>query len=174
MMDANFTSFLILILTSVLLFYVAANDLRELKIRNELLIVLALLFFAHALVSGRWVQLHWNIGFAALGFAFMLYWYGQGLMGGGDLKLLSVALLWTGVGCVLPFLAIMVSAALLHALLGSLGWIEVQYVNKRMKVAFAPSIAAGLIGVFMLGCLRPMPASPVIDPPSRNMPAPLR
>ncbi|MFB9269920.1 prepilin peptidase [Bradyrhizobium erythrophlei] len=156
MIDANFASFLILILTSVLLFYVAANDLRELKIRNELLIVLVVLFVAHAAVSGRWVQLHWNIAFAAAGFIFMLYWYGQGYMGGGDLKLLTVALLWTGIGCVLPFLIIMAGAALLHTLLGRLGLIQVQYAHNRMKVAFAPSIAAGLIGIFMLGCLHPM------------------
>ncbi|MEW6641874.1 MAG: prepilin peptidase [Pseudomonadota bacterium] len=155
-MDANFASQLILILTSAVLFYVAANDLRELKIRNELLIVLTVLFFAHALVSGRWVQLHWNIGLAVISFIVMLSWYGQGLMGGGDLKLLTVALLWTGTRCVLPFLVIMVGVALLHALLGYLGWIRVQHVQNRMKVAFAPSIAAGLIGVFMLGCLRPI------------------
>jgi len=156
MIDANFASLLILVLTAAVLFYVAVNDLRELKIRNELLIVLTVLFFAHAFVSGRWVQLHWNIGFALVGFIIMLYWYGQGLMGGGDLKLLTVALLWTGTRCVLPFLVIMLGVALLHSLLGRLGWIQVQYVHNRMKVAFAPSIAAGLIGVFMLGCLHPI------------------
>jgi prepilin signal peptidase PulO-like enzyme (type II secretory pathway) len=95
-------------------------------------------------------------------------------MGGGDLKLLTVALLWAGIGGVLPFLVIMVCAALLQMLAGRLGWIRVQYIDKRMKIAFAPSIAAGLIGIFMLGVLRPLPEAPVSAPSSQSMPAPLR
>jgi prepilin peptidase CpaA len=172
MMDAHFASTLVLILTSALLLYAAANDLRELKIRNELVLVLVVLFFAHALVSGRWVQMHWNIGLAAAGFVFMLYYYSQGLMGGGDLKLLAAALLWAGVGCVLPFLVIMVSVALLHALFVRLGWLQAHYEKGRMRVAFAPSIAAGLIGIFMLGCLQPLQVAQPSVLPVQSMPSP--
>ena len=79
---------------------------------QRLILVVAGLFFVHALLSGRWVEMHWNIGLAALAFAFMLYWYSQGLMGGGDLKLMTVALLWSGIRCALPFLIILVIVAL--------------------------------------------------------------
>ena len=98
-------------MTAALLFYIAVTDLREFKIRNDLILVVAGLFFVHALLSGRWVEMHWNVGLAALAFAFMLYWYAQGLMGGGDLKLMTVALLWSGIRCALPFLIIVVVAA---------------------------------------------------------------
>jgi Flp pilus assembly protein protease CpaA len=78
------------------------------------------------------------------------------LMGGGDLKLMTVALLWTGPHCALPFLIILVVFALLHALAARLDLVQAQRVEGRLKVAFAPSIAAGLIGIFLLGCLRPL------------------
>jgi len=148
-------SYFILILTAALLFYVAATDLREFKIRNDLMLVLGGLFFVHAALSGRWIDLHWHIAFAAAAFAFMLVCYAQNLMGGGDLKFMTVALLWSGMQCVLPFLIIVVIVALVHTLVAKLGWVRAQTVHGRMRIAFAPSIAAGLIGIFMLGCLAP-------------------
>jgi prepilin peptidase CpaA len=156
MATAGIVSYFVLVLTAALLFYLAASDLRAFRIRNELILVLAGLFFVHAILSGRWVEMHWNIGLAALAFAFMLYWYGQGFMGGGDLKLMTVAMLWSGVHCALPFLVILLLAASLHTLAARFDWVQAQRIDGRIKVAFAPSIAAGLIGVFMLGCLSPL------------------
>lgn len=146
----------VLVITAAVLFYVAFNDLRQFRIPNELVLVLAGLFVVHALLSGRWTEMHWNIALGALAFVFMLFFaYGPGLMGGGDLKLLTVALLWTGITCVLPFLIVLVIAASLHTLAAKLDWVQAQRVNGRLRVAFAPSISAGLIAVFMLGCLSP-------------------
>jgi prepilin peptidase CpaA len=148
-------SYLVLMLAAALLLHVAAGDLRAYKITNRMVLVLAGLFFVHAALSGRWVDLHWNLGFAAFAFALMLLCYAQGLMGGGDLKLMTVAFLWTGAACALPFLVILLVAALLHALAAKLGWLGSRRANGRMKIALGPSIAAGLIGMFMLGCLSP-------------------
>src|SRR5262245_42108598 len=148
-------SHVVLVVTAGLLLYVAANDLREFKVRNELIIILAGLFFIHAGLSGRWVTLHWNVGFAAVMFACMLWAYAQNLMGGGDLKLMTVAFLWSGIHCALPFLVILTVCALLHTLAAKLGWVRAQHVNGRIRVPFAPSVAAGLIGIFMAGCLAP-------------------
>ena len=150
--NAN-ASFFVLAITSALLFYIALTDLREFKIRNEVILVLAGLFFVHAVLSGRWTGLHWNIGFAAIALVVMTVWYAQGLVGGGDLKLMTVALLWSGLHCALPFLVIVAVVAMLHALAAKFELVQAQHVNGRMKIAFAPAIAAGLIGIFMLGCL---------------------
>ena len=86
----------ILILTSATLFWMALTDLKEFKIRNEFVFALVGLFLVHSYVSGRWVEIHWHIILAAAALVFMLYWYSQKLMGGGDVKLLAVACLWTG------------------------------------------------------------------------------
>jgi prepilin peptidase CpaA len=148
-----------LIVTGALLFYVAYNDLRHYKIRNELIIALAALFVIHAVVSGRWVGAQWNVAFAALMFVAMLLLYARRLMGGGDVKLLGVAFLWVGIDCALPFAALLLAFAGVHALAARLGWAEVQRASNdaRPRIPFAPSIAAALIGVFMLGCLAPRP-----------------
>jgi prepilin peptidase CpaA len=139
-----------------MLFYVALTDLRHYKIRNEVILVLAVLFFLHAFLSGRWTALHWNLGFAALLFLFMLYFYSKKLMGGGDVKLLTVALLWVGPFCVLPFALFLLLFVGIHILAVKLKLVEAQTENGQTRLAFAPSIAAALIGVFVVGCLQPV------------------
>jgi prepilin peptidase CpaA len=146
----------VLILTGATLFYVAITDLKHYKIRNEVILVLAALFFLHAFLSGRWTTLHWNLGFAALLFLIMLYYYSQNLMGGGDLKLLTVAILWVGPFCVLTFALFLFLFAGIHTLAVKLKLVEAQKVNGQTRIAFAPSIASALIGVFIVGCLRPV------------------
>jgi Flp pilus assembly protein protease CpaA len=150
------TSQVVLILTAAVLFYVGLTDLKHYKIRNELIIVLTGLFFLHAFLSGRWTTLHWNFGFAALLFLIMLYYYSMKLMGGGDLKLLTVALLWVGPFCALPFALFLLLFICIHIFAVKLKLVEARVVGEKKWVAFAPSIAAALISVFMAGCLRPV------------------
>jgi Flp pilus assembly protein protease CpaA len=56
----------ILVITAATLFWVALTDLREFKVRNELIIILALLYVVYALFSGAWVSMQWNFAFALL------------------------------------------------------------------------------------------------------------
>ena len=149
-------SYSVLVATAAILFWIAATDLRSFKIPNNIILVLVALFCLYVLVSGRWAVLHWHAGFAAVMFLLLLACYAQKLMGGGDAKLLTVAFLWTGPHCALVFLLIMLALALVHTLFAKLEWVPSQRVHGRIKVAFAPSIAGGLIGVFMSGCLSPM------------------
>src|SRR6266849_4915908 len=152
-----YASELVLIMAAAVLFYVARNDLRYYKIRNDLIFVLAALFFVHALVSGRWVSAHWNVVFALLMFIVMFFFYSRHLMGGGDVKLLSVAFLWVGIDCALPFAILLLLFSGIHIIAAKLGWADTQRADndERKRIPFAPSIAAALIGVFMLGCLAP-------------------
>ena len=148
-------SHILLVLTAALLLYIAVTDFREFKIRNELIISLAVLYFVHAAMSGRWVSMHWNIGFAALMFALMLYAYSQRLMGGGDIKLLTVAFLWLGLWCAFPFAVFLLIFAAAHTIAAKYGWVSVQEVGGRKRIPFGPSIAGALIGVFVIGCVAP-------------------
>jgi prepilin peptidase CpaA len=148
----------VLAVAAAVLFYAALTDLKHYQIRNELIGVLAALFFLHAFLSGRWPGIPWNVGLALLIFAVMLYFYAQNLMGGGDVKLLTVAILWTGLDCALPFALLLSLFATTHAIAAKLGWVEAPHddVDKRPRIAFAPSVAAALIAIFMLGCLAPI------------------
>ena len=145
----------ILVVTAAVLVYVAATDLKHYRIRNELIVLLAGLFVLHALLSGHWMHAAWNVGFAAFVLAFLIYFYSQRWMGGGDVKLLTVAFLWAGVECALPFTFLLLLFASLHSVAARFGFANSQQAGSdtRQRIAFAPSVAAGLIAVFMLGCL---------------------
>ena len=146
----------VLLLTGGLLFYMALTDLKHFKIRNEFVLVLAALFILHAFVSGRWVIIQWNFGFALLLSLIMFYFYLKNMMGGGDLKLLIVALLWVGPFCALPFALFLLLFVCIHIAAVKLKLIEARVVSGKNWIAFAPSVAAALIGVFIAGCVRPV------------------
>jgi prepilin peptidase CpaA len=148
----------VLAIAAAVLFYAALTDLKHYQIRNELIGVLGALFFLHAFLSGRWPGILWNAGLALLILAVMLYFYAQNLMGGGDVKLLTVAFLWAGVDCALPFAILLSLFATAHAIVARLGWVETAQdgADKRSRIAFAPSVAAALIAIFMLGCMAPI------------------
>jgi prepilin peptidase CpaA len=146
----------VLVITAAVLFYVALTDFKQFKIRNELILVLAGLFVVHALLSGRWVSAHWNLAFAALMFGVMFYFYAQNLMGGGDVKILTIGFLWVGFGCALPFAVLLAVFAAVHVVAAKFGWAEVQQVGDKKRIPLAPSVAAALILCFILGCLQPI------------------
>ena len=146
----------VLILTGGVLFYVALTDLKHYKIRNEFILVLTALFLVHAFLSGRWVTIQWNFGFALLLFVIMLYFYLKKMMGGGDLKLLTVALLWVGPFCALAFALFVLLFVCVHLVAVKLKLVETQVLNGKKWIAFAPAVAAALISVFMAGCLQPV------------------
>jgi prepilin peptidase CpaA len=147
----------ILIITSATLFWVALTDFKEFKIRNELVLVLIGLFLVHSVVSGRWIEIHWHLGLAAVMLAIMLYYYRYGLMGGGDVKLLAVAFLWTGPWCALIFAVLLAFFVGLHTLAAKLDWVDVQRTERGSRIPLAPSIAAALVGTFVSGCMHPLP-----------------
>lgn len=149
-------SYFLLAITSATLFWVALTDFKHFKIRNKLVLVLAGLFVIHSLVSGRWGTMYWNIGFALLMLAGMLYAYSKNQMGGGDLKLLTVAFLWTGPWCAAPFAIFLVIFIGIHYVAARLGWVAAQRSAAGTRVPLAPSVAAALVGIFALGCLTPV------------------
>ena len=149
-------AYVVLVITAATLFYVAMTDLREFKIRNELIIALACLFGIHSFLSGHWIDLHWNLVFAFLMFMILLYFYAQNWLGGGDVKILTVAFLWVGLRCAFPFAVLLLIFSVVHFVAAKFKWVSVQQIEGRQQIPFAPSVAAALIVVFMLGCLQPI------------------
>ncbi len=156
-MNLSIASQTVLILTAAVSLYLALIDLKHYKIPNEFIMVLTGLFFLHAILSGHlMIALSWNLGFAVTLFVIMLFPYSKKMMGGGDLKLLTVAILWVGPFCALPFALFLLAFASVHALAVKFKLVEGKLLGKRQSVPFAPSIAAALISVFLLGCLHPI------------------
>jgi prepilin peptidase CpaA len=145
----------ILVLTAVTLFWVALTDLREFRVRNELIVVLACLYVVHALFSGAWVSMQWNFAFALLMLAGGAYAYSLHQIGGGDLKLLTVAFLWTGPWLAAPFVILLLVFTLMYYLAARLGLAAAKRTSAGLRIPLAPSLAGALIGAFALGLVAP-------------------
>ena len=146
-------SYVVLVITAAVLFYAAMTDLREFKISNELIFALACLFGIHSYLSDHWIHLHWDLAFATFMFVVLLVFYSQKWLGGGDVKILTVAFLWVGLRCALPFAVLLLIFSLIHFVAAKFEWVSVQQIEGRKRIPFAPSVAAALIAVFMLGYL---------------------
>jgi Flp pilus assembly protein protease CpaA len=146
----------VLFVTVVALFYAAFIDLKHYKISNQLILLLIGLFCFYALLSDRWTAVAWNLGLAAGIFLFLIYFYTRHWMGGGDVKILTVSFLWTGMECALPFVILLLLFVFLHTVAAKFEWVESkQDANDGCRrIPFAPSIAAALIATILLGCLR--------------------
>jgi prepilin peptidase CpaA len=126
--------------------YAAWADFRKFTIRNELVLALAGLFLLHALLAGLWPEMWWDLAFAAVMFAALLVLYAMGGMGGGDVKLLAVAFLWTGVAAAMPFAIALAILSVLHGGAAKLGWVAAAPASDgRLRIPYAPSIAGALV-----------------------------
>ena len=147
--------YFVLVVTSAVLLQAAWTDLREYKIRNELILALAGLFVLYTILTGQWANLKWDVAFAALMFVVMLAFYALGWMGGGDAKILGVAFFWTGFSGALPFAVLLALFSSAHAIAAKLGWVKSQVTaTGGRRIPFAPSIAGALICTFMLKALK--------------------
>ena len=146
----------ILLLTAATLFWVALTDLREFKVRNEFVAVLAGLFLVHALCSGAWVSMQWNFAFALLMLGCGAYAYSLQQIGGGDLKLLAVAFLWTGPWFAGPFVFLLLIFTSAYYVAAKFGFAAARQTAAGLRIPLAPSLAAALIGALALGFVAPI------------------
>jgi prepilin peptidase CpaA len=145
----------ILVLTAVTLFWAALTDMREFKVRNELVVILACLYVVYALFSGAWVSMQWNFAFALLMLTGGTYAYSLQHIGGGDLKLLTVAFLWTGPWLAAPFVILLLMFVLIYYVAARFGFAAVRRTPAGLRIPLAPSLAGALVGVFALGLIGP-------------------
>ena len=147
---ASTLSYVVLAITATVLLYAAIIDFREFQIANEFIIILVCLFAAHTWLSGGWTQLHWNLAFAVFMFLVLLFFYARNWLGGGDVKILTVAFLWVGIHYALIFAIFLALFSCVYLLGARLGWLRVQKIKGRNRIPFAPSVAAALIVTFAL------------------------
>jgi prepilin peptidase CpaA len=95
-------------------------DYRAYRIPHELMLALAGLFFLYAFLASQSLDLKCDIWFALLTFVVLLAFYALNWMGGGDVKILAVAFLWTGLSGALPFAVLLSLFSGAYALAASL------------------------------------------------------
>jgi prepilin peptidase CpaA len=144
--------FYIEIAAVVVLLYVGFTDFRTFKIRNDVLLLLVVLYVLLAIVSRSWIEIAEDVLLAIIMFAVLLWFFAQKVIGGGDVKLVSVACLWIGVHCALLFSALLLLFIVLHLGAARMGWAHTKPMGGRYAIPYAPSVAGALIGVIILGC----------------------
>jgi prepilin peptidase CpaA len=119
----------------IALFGIAAyDDIRYLRIPNLLCIAVALLGALRLLVIGDASATLYTIGASTTVFiaTFLLFW--RGILGGGDVKLLSAAALLVGYTDLFPFLVIM-------GICGALVAFAVLFIHKYLPLWLGPRLA---------------------------------
>lgn len=152
MIEGGVPSWPILILAGGVLCASAYTDLKDFRISNLLILALAALFLLYLAIANSWSSLPWNAALALGVFVIMLPFYTLGWIGGGDVKLVTVAYLWAGLDRAFAFSTLLFMFVSLFALAARMGWMRTisTNVDRRPRIAFAPSIAAALIAVFIL------------------------
>ncbi len=141
----------ILLVAGWTLVWAAMTDLRQRKIPNQLVLILGVLYFLYVLAAGRLGDALWHTGFALVVFAGMLWAYAQRLMGGGDVKLLAVAFLWTGPWLAVNFAVFMLIGVGIYMGSVKLGWASVDQSDRGTWMPLAPVVAGALIFTFASG-----------------------
>jgi prepilin peptidase CpaA len=145
--------FYIEIAAVAVLFYVGFTDFMTFKIRNDVVLLLFVLYVIFAVVDRSWIDILSNVVFAAIMFGALLWLYMYNVVGGGDVKFMTVVCLWIGADCALLFSAFLVVLIGLHLVAARIGWAQTKPMAGRHAIPYAPSVAAALIGTIMLGCL---------------------
>ena len=152
MVIAHVSDDVVLALAAATLFCTAVTDLRHLKIRNEFILILVGLFLLHQTLIGGWTDLYSNLGAALLVFAPAALFYSNAKMGGGDVKILTVAFLWTGLESALLLSILILIFVCAHTIIARFGWTG-DRVDGHLRIPLAPSVAAALVCVLFLAAI---------------------
>jgi prepilin peptidase CpaA len=148
----HFANTVILALVAVLMLYAAWTDLRRYVVGNGVIVALLVLFVAHIAIAEDRSSLPWTLALAGVMFAVLFFFFVRNWVGGADVKLMTMALLWVGIDRALPFAVLLLVFVLVHAVLARFKLVgsPAPAEDGRPRIAYAPSIAAAVIGTLLL------------------------
>jgi Flp pilus assembly protein protease CpaA len=135
------------------LFYVGVTDFMTFKIRNDTVLLLLVLYLIFALIDRSWTEIFYDVILAVIIFSVSVWFYTRGVIGGGDVKFVTVVCLWIGIRCALVFSVCLLALIVLHLVAAKVGWAQTKPAAGRQAIPYAPSVAGALIACIMLGCL---------------------
>jgi prepilin peptidase CpaA len=161
-LDNVFLSYAVLAITAAILIFTALADFRKRVIPNAAVILIGLLFFVHAAVAGHASSIAGNVAFATFIFIILLPFYRKQWMGGGDVKMLTVAFLWTGIELAFPFTMFLLLLTIVYIVGEAIGTVRVKPQRNKLatRIPFAPSIASALTATFLLSYVNQSPQGP--------------
>jgi len=133
-----------------LLASVLIDDLANYRVRNTTVLMLACLFVVYCLIKDNLSLFVGHLTIAAVMFVVLAAAYGLGMMGGGDLKLLTIAFLWLGLENGFLFCLLLCAASVVYIGSAWLNWLPSRKLDKRTQVPFGPSIAVAWVTTMLL------------------------
>ncbi len=125
-----------------ILVWVAIEDLRSFIVRNSLVGLLAACFVLHCLAGNHLSDLLPHLLFGLVGLALMVGAFALRAVGGGDVKLISAALIWVGPEGAVLFALLLAVLTLAYAAGALIGWFPKRRSGSATVIPFGPSIAA--------------------------------
>jgi prepilin peptidase CpaA len=140
-----------ILLLGIALFIVAAyRDFKTFRIPNLLVAAMAWLAVTRLIVIGDWSLALYTIGASVVVLiaGFLLFW--QGIVGGGDAKLITAAALLVGYHDLISFLLMMgICGAVISIVAVAIHWASKQAKEETLTVPYGVAIAtAGGITLF--------------------------
>ena len=132
-------------LVVVVLFFIVVDDLKNYRIRNTTLLFLAGLFVVWCLINANLLLLISHVAVAAVFFVALAVMYRFNMMGGGDVKLLTLAFLWLGLEHGFLFSVLLCVASLIYTVIARLNWLPSRKRDNRTSMPWGPSIAVAWI-----------------------------
>jgi len=126
---------------SILLVTIIVDDLKNYRIRNATVLLLAVLFVIWCLIKTDLSLFFTHLIAATVLFAILGVMYHFRMMGGGDVKLLVVAFLWLGLEHGFLFFVLLFITSLVYVVGARFRWVPSRKLNGRTSVPFGPSIA---------------------------------
>lgn len=133
------------LLTCLVLAWVVVEDMRRYVVRNASVLVLVLCFLADCIFGRHLASLVPHALLGTFGFGLMLGAFALRMVGGGDAKLLSAALLWVGPEGCFVFAVLLLACTLVYAAGARVGWLPARKAGGRTAIPFAPGIGAAWI-----------------------------
>jgi prepilin peptidase CpaA len=150
-MAKTFLSDAALVTTVAILIFGALYDLKHHQIPNAVVVMIGMLFFAYAALVGRSGAIPWNMAFATVIFGILLVFYRWQWIGGGDVKLLTVSFLWTGIQLAFPFAVFLLIGTISHVAAELSGVVKTKPASSvKMKIPLAPAVAAAFGATYIL------------------------
>lgn len=129
---------------------IAITDLRTFKIYNNRVLLLLALYGLFAAISRSPYEIISDIILGLIVFALLFLFYLKNVIGGGDVKLVPVAVLFVGTRSALPFAVLLLVFTGLHLLAIRMNWVPTLAIGDKRAISYAPSIAAALICIIVL------------------------
>ena len=146
----------LVIALAIALLFAAFTDLRSRQISNRLNLAIAIgapLFWWTSGLS-LWPDVAMQLGVALAAFAVLAAMFAIGLMGGGDVKLLTALALWIAPQAFLQLLIIMALAGGVLTIVMA-GWHFLRRQKERLAIPYGVAIAFGGLWVLVANYLPP-------------------